>query len=197
MISTTGESTLSFVDTNVLVYAFEKSSSPKKRVAQQLMNQLMDEDRLRVSTQVLQELFVTLTRKVAQPCSSQEALAVLEDLAAWPLTVIDYAAIRAAAGLADQAQLSFWDALVVVAAARAGAAGLHPQKQRQETPSWHPDYVRPRDAVSLEARVGTSRGDPSRPKLIWVSACAFDRRCHRTMFHGTRAARLGRMGIRR
>jgi predicted nucleic acid-binding protein len=74
----TGERALSFVDTNVLVYAFDKSSSPKKRVAQRLMNELMEEDRLRVSTQVLQELFVTLTKKVSQPCSGEKALAVLE-----------------------------------------------------------------------------------------------------------------------
>jgi predicted nucleic acid-binding protein len=121
----TGEKPLSFVDTNVLVYAFDNSASPKKRVAERLMNDLMEEDRLRVSTQVLQELFVTLTRKVHRPCSIEQALAILEDLTAWPLMVIDYAAIRAAIGLADQAKLSFWDALVVVAAARAGAAVLY------------------------------------------------------------------------
>jgi predicted nucleic acid-binding protein len=124
-ISMSGERALGFVDSNVLVYAFEKSSSPKKRVAQRLMNELMEEDRLRVSTQVLQELFVTLTRKVVQRCSSEEALAVLEDLTAWPLMVVDYAAIRAAVGLADQAKLAFWDALIVIAAARAGAAVLY------------------------------------------------------------------------
>ena len=121
----TGERALSFVDTNVLVYALDKSGSAKKRVAQRLLNELMDEDRLRVSTQVLQELFVTLTRKAMQRCSSEEALAVMEDLTAWPLMVVDYAAIRAAAGLADQARISFWDALIVVAAARAGAAVLY------------------------------------------------------------------------
>ena len=121
----TAEGALSFVDTNVLVYAFDKSASPKKRAAQQLMNVLMEEDRLRVSTQVLQELFVTLTKKVSQPCSSDEALAVLEDLTAWPLMVVDYAAIRAAVELAAQAKLSFWDALVVVAAVRTGAAVLY------------------------------------------------------------------------
>ena len=121
----TGERALSFVDTNVLVYAFDKSSSPKKLVAQRLMNELMAEDRLRVSTQVLQELFVTLTRKVTQHCSSEEALAVLDDLTAWPLMVIDYTLIRAAVGLADQAKLSFWDALVVVAAAWSGATVLY------------------------------------------------------------------------
>jgi predicted nucleic acid-binding protein len=74
---------------------------------------------------VLQELYVTLTRKAARRCSSEEALAVVEDLAAWPLMVVDYAAIRAAVRLADQATLSFWDALVVVAAARSGAAVLY------------------------------------------------------------------------
>ena len=119
------EQVLGFVDTNVLVYAFDKSSSPKKQVAQLLLNELMEKDRLRVSTQILQELFVTLTRKVSQRCSNEEALAVLEDLSAWPMMVVDLAAIRAAVGLVDQAKLSFWDALVVVAAARTGAAVLY------------------------------------------------------------------------
>jgi predicted nucleic acid-binding protein len=120
-----GEGGLGFVDTNVLVYAFDNSGSAKQRAAQRLLNELMDGDRLRVSTQVLQELYVTLTRKALRHCSSEEALAVMDDLAAWPLAVVDYAAIRAAAGLADQAKLSFWDALVVVAAARAGATLLY------------------------------------------------------------------------
>jgi predicted nucleic acid-binding protein len=120
-----GERALGFVDTNVLVYAFDKSGSAKQRAAQRLMNELVEEDRLRVSTQVLQELYVTLTRKVSRRCSSEEALAVVEGLAAWPLVVVDYAAIRAAVMLAEEAKLSFWDALVVVAAARAGAGVLY------------------------------------------------------------------------
>jgi predicted nucleic acid-binding protein len=121
----TAEKVPSFVDTNVLVYAFERTDSPKKLIARRLLSQLMDEDGLRVSTQILQELFVTLTRKVKQRCSGEEALAVLEDLTAWPLMVVDYTAIRAAVGLADQARLSFWDALVVAAAARSGAGVLY------------------------------------------------------------------------
>jgi len=121
----TGEKPISFVDTNVLVYAFEKSRSPKRQIAQRLMNELMEEDRLRLSTQVLQELFVTLTRKVSQPCSNAEGLAALEDLSAWPLMAVDFAAMRAAVELIDQAKLSFWDALIVVASARMGATVLY------------------------------------------------------------------------
>lgn len=116
---------LGFIDTNVLVYAFERSASEKKQIAQKLLSELMDGDRLRVSTQVLQELFVTLTRKVMRPCSSDEALDLLEHLTAWPLMVVDYAAIRAAVELTGQARLSFWDALIVVAAARSGASILY------------------------------------------------------------------------
>jgi len=121
----TVDKVLSFVDTSVLVYGFNKSDSPKKQIGQQLLKELTDNDLLRMSTQVLQELFVTLTRKVHQRCSSSEALEILEYLTAWPVMAIDYASIRAAIGLADQAKLSFWDSLVAVAAARAGASVLY------------------------------------------------------------------------
>ncbi len=119
------EAGLCFVDTNVLVYALARGNSEKKRVAKELLEGLMGSDRLRVSTQILQELFVTLTRKVSERCSNEEALAVLEDLAAWPLMTVDYAAIRSAGELAGEAKISFWDALVVVSAARCGAKVLY------------------------------------------------------------------------
>lgn len=119
------EKTVGFVDTNVLVYAFDKSRSQKQQIAEQLIQQLMEQDSLRLSTQILQELFVTMTRKVAQPCSSQAALRIMDDLAVWPLFVVDYAAIRAAVELAQDARISFWDALVVVGAERSGADLLY------------------------------------------------------------------------
>jgi predicted nucleic acid-binding protein len=62
---------------------------------------------------------------VSQRCTTEEAQAVLEDLAVWPLMLVDYAAIRAAVDLSVKAKLSFWDALVVVATARSGAAVVY------------------------------------------------------------------------
>jgi predicted nucleic acid-binding protein len=114
-----------FVDTNVLVYAFDRTDSNKKQTAQKLITHLGDKDLLRLSTQVVQELFVTLTRKVTQRCSSQEAIEILDHLAVWPLVQIDYSAIKAAVSVSDEARISFWDALVVVAAARSGASILY------------------------------------------------------------------------
>jgi predicted nucleic acid-binding protein len=49
----------------------------------------------------------------------------MDDLAVWPLFVVDYAAIRAAVELAQDARISFWDALVVVGAERSGADLLY------------------------------------------------------------------------
>jgi predicted nucleic acid-binding protein len=110
-----------FVDTNILVYAFDASDEERQERAERALVPLFEEDRIRLSTQVLQEFYVTMTRKVGRPWSSEEALGVLDDLASWPLVVVDYDLIRESVLLSDEATLSFWDALIVSAAARSGA----------------------------------------------------------------------------
>lgn len=82
----------------------------------------MESGQLVLSTQVLQELFVTLTRKAAVP--HDRALTILDDLSAWPLFSTDFGAVREATLLSASARISFLDALVVTAAARMGAERL-------------------------------------------------------------------------
>ncbi len=115
----------SFVDTNILVYAFAGNDPKRSPVAQQLLRELMKRDTLRTSTQVLQELFVTLTRKIRPPLAPEQALRYLDRIATWPVAVIDYGAIQAAVDLSTRHSLSFWDGLVVVTAARSGATRLY------------------------------------------------------------------------
>ena len=115
----------SFVDTNVLVYALAADDRKRSPVAQQLLRELMAAQTLHTSTQVLQELFVTLTRKVRTPLTAEQALRYLDQIAAWPVAVLDYGAVRAAIELCSTSSLSFWDALVVVAAAKSGAKRLY------------------------------------------------------------------------
>jgi len=115
----------SFVDTNVLVYALAADDQKRSPAAQELLRKLMMTQTLHTSTQVLQELFVTLTRKVRTPLTAEQALRYLDQIAAWPVAVLDYGAVRAAIGLSSTSSLSFWDALVVVAAAQSGAKRLY------------------------------------------------------------------------
>jgi predicted nucleic acid-binding protein len=114
-----------FVDTNVFVYALTEDDPVRSAKAQQLIARLRSTQSLRTSTQVLSELFVTLTRKVRTPLSPAAALEYLDQIAAWPVVAPDFSAIRDACQLSASAKLSFWDALVVVAASRASATRLY------------------------------------------------------------------------
>lgn len=114
-----------FVDTNILVYAYDETEPERQAVAQRVLSELMHSDRLRLSTQVLQEFYVTLTRKIAPPLSPDQALTLLESYAAWPVQTTDFALIREAIHLSRDAVLSFWDSLIVLAAVRSGARVLY------------------------------------------------------------------------
>lgn len=117
------DESLAFVDTNIFVYAFSSGNDPRQLAARQLHERLLHEDRLCLSTQVLQELFVSLTRKYSQ--SPDVVLPLLHDLTQWPCFSIDPAAVEDAGRLSVSAQLSFWDSLIVVAARRMGAETLY------------------------------------------------------------------------
>ncbi len=116
---------LSFVDTNVLVYAFDKSPSPKKAIARVLLNRLMEDDSLRVSTQVLQELFVTSHQESVPPLLQRGSPGNPGGTDRLACDCGGLSTIWAAIGLAERAKISFWDGLIVAAAARSGAAVLY------------------------------------------------------------------------
>src|SRR5262245_48273329 len=109
-----------FVDTNILVYAFDTSAAAKQTLAQKLLTRLWDEATGCLSVQVLQEFFVTVTRKVVQPLSVDEAADRIREFATWKVFTPTANDVLAAIPLQKQAQLQFWDAMVVEAAAELG-----------------------------------------------------------------------------
>jgi predicted nucleic acid-binding protein len=115
----------SFVDTNILVYAIAADDSSRSPVAQSLLRDLMRNRSLRTSTQVLQELYVTLTRKGKTPLHPAAALRYIDQIGAWPVAVTDFNLVRRAIELSVASMLSFWDALIVVAAQASGARTLY------------------------------------------------------------------------
>lgn len=77
-----------------------------------------------ISTQVMQEFFVTVTRRLAVPLSHQDALTALKAFATSAVKSVDAELTVAAAETADAHQLSFWDALIIEAAAHTGCRRL-------------------------------------------------------------------------
>jgi predicted nucleic acid-binding protein len=111
----------SFVDTNIIVYAYDITAGEKHPLAKAVIMDLWRSGRGLVSTQILQELYVTLTRKIPHPLQTAQAKEIIEDTLTWDVVVNDGESILQAIALEVQEKLSFWDALVVAAAARGGA----------------------------------------------------------------------------
>jgi predicted nucleic acid-binding protein len=109
-----------FFDTNVLVYLFDADSPDKQSRAREALQQALERGAVVVSTQVLQEFFVTVTRKLARPLPAGEAEAALRRLMALSVVQIDPDLILAAAVSSRRDRISFWDALILAAASAAG-----------------------------------------------------------------------------
>jgi predicted nucleic acid-binding protein len=115
----------SFVDTNIIVYAEDRDAKRKHEIARDLVVQLWDERAGVLSMQVLQEFYVTVTRKLKKPLSNAKALEVVEEYLTWKVVENTGKLLTAAIELQQKAQLSFWDATVVQAAIDAGCDTLY------------------------------------------------------------------------
>lgn len=114
-----------FLDTNVLVYLFDASAPAKRRRAQELVAQAVGDGVALLSTQVLQEFFVAVTRKLAVPLPADAAERAVRNLSKLPLVQLSAATILATIALMRPYQLSFWDSLIVQAALQGGATTLY------------------------------------------------------------------------
>lgn len=107
---------LQFVDTNILVYAYDMSAGKKHEIAKELLKELWDTRKGGLSTQVLQEFYVTITKKVKRPLSHSQALQIISDLGVWKLDTPDVGDILEAIKISQRYMISFWDSLIICSA---------------------------------------------------------------------------------
>jgi len=112
-----------FVDTNILVYAHDIDDPSKHGAARDALRDLWNDGTGFVSPQVLQEFYVTVTRKIIRPLPKEAARRVVSAYAIWCIDVTS-TDVAAAFRIEDEAKISFWDALIVASATKAGAARL-------------------------------------------------------------------------
>jgi predicted nucleic acid-binding protein len=113
-----------FIDTNVLVYAYDRSAGVKRDIARQILSELWESGKGALSVQVLQEFFVTITKKVKRPLGLEEARETVADLLKWEIVANDGESILRAIAVHERHKLSFWDAMIIQAALKAGATTL-------------------------------------------------------------------------
>ncbi|MDQ6947314.1 MAG: PIN domain-containing protein [Actinomycetota bacterium] len=113
-----------YVDGGILVYAYDIDSGTKHDQAKKLLLELWDGGAVAVSTQVLQEFYVTVTRKLSKPLGRRVAREVVATYDAWEVFRPGAADIIAASEMEERHRLSFWDALIIIAANQCGATNL-------------------------------------------------------------------------
>jgi predicted nucleic acid-binding protein len=114
-----------FVDTNILVYAHDRSAGRKHKLARELVEMLWQSGEGVLSTQVLQELCLSIRRRATTPLSVEETRHLLQDYLAWEVVVNTPEAAMHALDLESRYKISFWDALIIHAAETAGATTLY------------------------------------------------------------------------
>ncbi len=112
-----------FVDTNVLVYAYDLDAGAKHEIANRVVDALWDEQAGVVSVQVLEEFYVTVTRKIRSPLSKDLARVVVSHYIKWCVG-IEPAEINVAFRIEDGSLINFWDALIVSSALKSGASRI-------------------------------------------------------------------------
>ncbi len=113
-----------FLDTNILVYAFDVSAGRKHEVAKRIVIDLWDTKDGILSTQVLQEFFVSVTKKIPKPMDAGLAREIVSDLLKWDIVINDKNSLLEAIDIHIRYNYSFWDSLLIQAAIRSGAALL-------------------------------------------------------------------------
>ena len=113
-----------FVDTNILIYAYDVTAGQKHAIASNILADLWNARLGVVSTQVLQEFFVNVVHKIQRPIDIRLAKDIVRDLLKWHFVVNNGESILEAIDIHERYGYSFWDAMIIAAAIKGGAAVL-------------------------------------------------------------------------
>ena len=112
-----------FLDTNVLVYAYDPSDPHKQRIAQNLVRKALAGDIL-LSTQVLAEFASTLLHKMQTAARPEDVAAVLDALGPIGVVSPDADLVRRAVDVRAKYGVHFYDGMIVAAAERGGCTRI-------------------------------------------------------------------------
>jgi predicted nucleic acid-binding protein len=108
-----------FLDTNVLIYAYDIGAPAKQPIAQDLLRRALTGEFI-ISTQVLAEFAATLLHKITPAARAADVVALLDAMGPVPVVLTDADIVRRAVEGQAKYGLHFYDGMIVAAAERAG-----------------------------------------------------------------------------
>ncbi|MCI0550110.1 MAG: PIN domain-containing protein [Anaerolineae bacterium] len=112
-----------FLDTNILVYAAAGRGTEEAKRRRAL--EIIENENFGISTQVLQEFYVTVVRKIDTPLSPEQALEWIEQFAYFPCLSIDVPIVKLGIEFSERYQISYWDGAILASAEALGATTLY------------------------------------------------------------------------
>jgi predicted nucleic acid-binding protein len=103
-----------FLDTNILAYIFDSRDIAKKTKAKELFSKLVIENNCMISTQVLQELFNVMTKKLKY--SKEDAQKIITSLLNLNVHQVSTTDIQMAMKISSESQFTIYDSLIIAAA---------------------------------------------------------------------------------
>ncbi len=116
---------IAFLDTNTLVYANDGDDPAKRTRARNLVRETIIGGNGCISTQVMTEFWVTVTRKLKSPLSAELAREQINLFSSFRIMSVDNAMVLDAIRIQERWLLSYWDAQILAAAIRANASILY------------------------------------------------------------------------
>ena len=108
-----------FLDSNVLVYAYDITDSRKQAMAQDLIRKALSGEVV-ISSQVLAEFAATLLHKLSPAARPEDVIALLDTFAPIKVILPDEGMVRRAVEARSTYGVHFYDGMIVAAAERAG-----------------------------------------------------------------------------
>lgn len=112
-----------FLDTNVLVYAYDPGDARKQLIAQEIVERALVGEAF-VSAQVLSEFAATILHKMSPPANPDEVEEVLDYLSPLKMIRPDFGMVRRAVEARAAYGIHFYDGMIVAAAERAGCGRI-------------------------------------------------------------------------
>jgi len=112
-----------FLDSNILIYAFD-TAEPVKRARSRALIESLPAEAIVLSAQVVNEFYFTVTRKLRRPVPAAQAEEAVRGLSGFRILPLDYKLSVAAMELVRKHQLSIWDALILESALDGGCRTL-------------------------------------------------------------------------
>lgn len=115
-----------FIDTNILIYSFDRLDEVKHQIAVDLLTELVEKNEIIVSTQVINEFIVVMTSKVTYPLSPETVeLHINKFNQVFNVRPIQMTDCIKALSILKRYGFNYWDSLIVATALKSGCSTLY------------------------------------------------------------------------